>query len=461
MSTEVTSNNNQWSSRWLFILAATGSAVGLGNIWKFPYITGENGGGAFVLVYLLCIILIGIPVMMAEIMLGRRGGNSPINAMRAMAKEAKKSRLWSFVGWMGVLAGFLILSYYSVIAGWTFAYIPKMATGEFTGMDATAVGAVFDQLMANPWQLLFWHTVVIVITLTVVGRGLHNGLEKLIQFLMPMLFLILLILVGYAMNTGHFGEGLTFLFSPDFSKLTAESILVAMGHAFFTLSLGMGAIMVYGAYLPKDISIVHVSVSIAIADTAVALLAGMAIFPIIFANGLDTGSGVGLVFTTLPLAFSQMTGGYFFGSLFFLLLLFAALTSTISLIEPAVAWLSEKKQMTRKAAAVWCGILTWTFGLLTVFSFNILQETRPLGMLVNTTFEDKTFFDLLDYLTSNIMLPLGGLLIALFVGWKMQKAMSAQEINTGKGIYTVWLFLLRYVTPIAVFVVFLKSLGLF
>ncbi len=443
---------NQWSSRWMFILAATGSAVGLGNIWKFPYITGENGGGAFVLVYLLCVALIGIPVMMAEIMLGRRGGGSPINTMRVLAKEAKRHPIWGLLGWMGMLAGIIILSYYSVIAGWTLAYIPLMASDHFHGMDAQAVADTFDAFTGNPWWLLLCHTAIIFLTLMVVAKGVC-GLEKAVRFLMPALFLILLILDGYAYSRGAFSQGLDFLFASDFSKLSANSVLIAMGHAFFTLSLGMGAIMVYGAYLPKEVSITQVSITIAAADTLVALLAGIAIFPIVFANGLPADSGPGLIFTTLPLAFSHMAGGAVFGSLFFVLLLFAALTSTISLVEPAVAWLGESKGMSRKNAAILCGIFSWALGLLTVFSFNKLSDVKPLF--------DKTFFDIFDYLAANILLPLGGLAIAVFAAWSLDHHMRHDELNTQHDWFVCWLFVLRYITPIAIFIIFLHAIGIF
>ena len=444
--------HGQWSSRWIFVLAATGSAVGLGNIWKFPYITGENGGGAFVLVYLICIACIGIPIMMAEILIGRRGRQSPVNTMRYLAKESNHSPHWQYLGWSGVLAGFLILSFYSVIAGWALSYIFRVATGTFSGATADEVGAVFDGLLASPESLLAWHTIFMVMTMLVVARGVKGGLEKAVRFLMPALFILLLIMVGYAMNTGAFSQGLSFLFNPDFSQLSGDSILIAMGHAFFTLSLGMGAIMVYGSYVPGKTSIATTSFIIAGADTLVALLAGMAIFPIVFANGLEPGSGPGLIFVTLPIAFGQMPGGGLFGTLFFLLLVFAAWSSAISLIEPAVTWLVENKGLNRAKACIASGLATWLLGIGTVFSFNLWSDYKLF---------DKTFFDLLDYLTANIMLPLGGLLIALFTGWIMSKRMTQDELDIKHGLgYKLWYFLVRYVTPIGVIVVFLNAIGL-
>jgi len=451
--------HGQWSSRWVFILAATGSAVGLGNIWKFPYITGENGGGAFVLVYLLCIAVIGIPIMMAEVLLGRRGRRSPVNTMRHLAEEEGRHGMWKYLGWAGVIAGFLILSYYSVIAGWALAYFFRTAAGVFTGQTADGVGSIFSALIADPERLIAWHTIFMVMTMVVVARGVRGGLEKAVRYLMPALFVLLIVLVGYAMNTGAFQQGLEFLFTPDFSKITADGVLIAMGHAFFTLSLGMGAIMVYGSYLPKKASIAKTSITIAIADTAVALMAGMAIFPIVFANGLEPGAGPGLIFQTLPIAFGQMPGGELFGALFFLLLVFAAWSSAISLIEPLVAFQVENMGMNRVMAAGVSGIATWLLGLATVFSFNIWSEVKPLSMF--ETFADKTIFDLLDYLTSNIMLPLGGLLIAVFAAWLMKRESTLDELEMEHGYaYKLWRFLVRYVAPLAVVVVFLNAIGL-
>jgi len=452
MSEQRTSIHGQWSSRWIFILAATGSAVGLGNIWKFPYITGENGGGAFVLVYLICIAVIGIPIMMAEVLLGRRGRQSPIHTMRDLAKDEGRHKAWQLLGWSGVIAGFLILSYYSVIAGWALAYIVETGAGTFSGQSAENVGLIFDELTANPLRLLFWHTVFMLMTMTVVARGVKRGLEVAIRFLMPSLFVLLLIMVGYATSTGAFIEGMSYLFSPDFSKLSAAGIMTAMGHAFFTLSLGMGAIMIYGSYMPDTASIAKTSIIVAIADTLVALLAGMAIFPIVLANGLEPGVGPGLIFSTLPIAFGQMAGGGFFGTLFFILLAFAAWSSSISLIEPAVTWLIEHRGMSRIRAAVIAGVITWFVGIGTVLSFNLAADI---------TFLDKTFFDILDFLTSNIMLPLGGLFIAIFVVWAMKKDSTVAELKIGDGpTYQVWRFCVRYVTPIAVIVVFLNAVGL-
>ena len=459
MAGERESIHGQWSSRLAFILAATGSAVGLGNIWKFPYIAGENGGGAFVLVYLLCIAVIGIPIMMAEVLVGRRGRQSPINTMRTLAAEAGASKYWRLLGWAGVLAGFLILSYYSVIAGWAMSYVFRTGSGLFTGLTADGVQSIFNNLISDPERLLAWHTLFMVMTMIIVARGVRSGLEKAVKLLMPILFVILFVLVGYALNSGAFDEGVKFLFQPDFGAITANGVLIAMGHAFFTLSLGMGAIMVYGSYLPGDASIAKTSIAVSLMDTTVALLAGLAIFPIVFANGLEPGAGPGLIFQTLPIAFGHMQYGAFFGMLFFILLVFAAWSSSSSLIEPAVAWLVENKGMTRVYASIVAGFATWAMGLLTVLSFNLWSDVKLLSMI--EVFEDYTLFDLLDYLTANIMLPLGGLLIAVFAAWKMSRASSVDELGMGdRFFYRLWRFLVRYITPVAVIIVFLNAISL-
>ncbi|MGV6817173.1 MAG: sodium-dependent transporter [Thiotrichales bacterium] len=445
------SPHGQWSGRLAFILAATGSAVGLGNIWKFPYITGENGGGAFVLVYLLCIAVIGVPIMMAEVLLGRRGRQSPINTMAKLAKAEGVSHNWKWLGIMGVVTGFIILSYYSVIAGWALAYIERSITGTFTQASAEQVGAVFSGLTGDWEKLLGWHTIFMVATMLIVLRGVRAGLEKAVTILMPGLFLILVFLVGYAAANGNFTQGFNFLFNPDFSKLTGHAILVAMGHAFFTLSLGMGAIMIYGSYLPKEVSISRAAFTVAAADTVVALLAGLAIFPVVFANQMEPGAGPGLVFQTLPLAFGQMPGGVLIGTLFFVMLVFAALSSAISLIEPAVTWLIETTRMGRAQASLTVGVLTWMLGIGTVLSFNAWSDKTILG---------KTFFDILDFLSANILLPLGGFLIAIFVGWQMHRSSALDELGLKDGAgFELWHFLIRFIAPAAVLVVFANAIG--
>lgn len=452
MAEKRTSIHGQWSGRVAFILAATGSAVGLGNIWKFPYITGENGGGAFVLIYLLCIAVIGLPVMMGEILIGRRGKASPSRAFANLAEDAGVTRGWAAAGWMGILAGFLILSFYTVIAGWAVAYIFSTVTGTFTDGTGESIGAHFEEFTGSAWKLLFWSTVVMVGTTFTVARGVQKGIEQAVRFLMPGMLLILLILVGYAMSTGHFGEAVSFLFKPDFSKLTTDGALIALGHAFFTLSLASGVMIAYGAYLPDDTSIVSTSIIVALADTAVALLAGLAIFPIVYANSLEVAAGPGLVFVTLPIAFGNMPGGIIIGTLFFVMLVCAAFTSAISLIEPAVAWLIERLEISRGRAAIIAGTAIWVVSLGSVFSFNVMSDIHFMP--------EKTFFDTVDYITANIMLPAGGFLVAIFTAWIMSSKATREELALhDHPLFTAWQFVLRFVAPILIIIVFLNAIG--
>ncbi len=451
-----TSIHGMWSSRLAFILAATGSAVGLGNIWRFPYTAGEYGGGAFVLVYLVCVAGIGLPIMMAEIMLGRRGRQSPINTMRALARDEGVSPLWQLLGWMGILAGFLILSFYSVIAGWTLAYVFRAGAGAFAGADAGAAEAMFSNLVADPERLLAWHTIFMVMTVLVVARGVASGLERAVRWLMPALFVLLVVMVLYAAQAGDFVAGLEYMFYPDFAALGArpgEAILSAMGQAFFSLSLGMGAIMIYGSYLNSRASIGQNAVIIAGMDTLVALLAGMAIFPIVFAYGLEPGSGPGLIFQTLPIAFGQMPGGPLFGTVFFVLLVFAAWTSAISLLEPMVAWLVENRGFSRPRAAALGGVVVWLLGIACLLSLNVWSHITLFG---------KGFLDLFDYVTANVLLPLGGFFIAIFAGWIMRRASTEQELGLlGQSLaYGAWWMLVRFVAPVCVVLVFLHAIGL-
>jgi len=444
MLEEKKSIHGTWSSRWTFILAATGSAVGLGNIWKFPYMAGDNGGGAFVLVYLACICIIGLPIMLGEIMIGRRGRSSPANSMRSLAVEANTSSAWTLLGATGALAGLLILSFYSVAAGWAMSYI----FNGFQNITAESSSSSFNNLLSSPSSLIFWHTLFISITVFIVARGILQGLEKWINTLMPILFLIILLLCVYAMQTGAFLEGLRYLFMPDFSKINPQVMLEALGQAFFTLSLGMGAIMAYGAYMPANQNIGRTAVSVAALDTGVALLAGIAIFPIVFANGLAPSEGPGLVFVTLPIAFSAMPLGILFGTLFFVLLSIAALSSSISLIEPGVAWLIESLKIKRTTATIILGFTAWFLGLFSALSFNLISEFTIFG---------RNFFDATDFLTSQIMLPLGGIFIAIFVGWIMKK----EHVLDGLGfkeefIFKAWYFSVRYIAPTLVGLVFLN-----
>lgn len=442
-----------WTNRWTFILATAGSAIGLGNIWKFPYMTGVNGGSAFVLVFLACILLVGIPLMMCEIMLGRRAQKNPLDGMALLAREAGASRHWKWIGGLGLLTGVLIMAFYSVIGGWVIRYIFHAAFGSFDGADATAISVLFSSLQGSIGTLFIWHTVFTVMTLWVVARGVNHGLEAANKIMMPSLFIILLIILGYSAVNGDLAGAMAFMFTPDFSKITPTAALSALGHAFFSLSLGMGVVMVYGSYLQRSVSIARTSLYIAIADTLVGLLVGVTIFSLVFAHNLEPSAGPGLIFQTLPLAFGQMWGGQAVGTLFFILVAFAAWTSSISLLEPAVSWLTENGMESRAKAAWLIGGISWLLGFSVVLSFNEWQEVKLLFGL--------GIFDTLDQLTTAILLPLGGLLMTLFAGWVMYTDHVEEELDLGPRAYAAWRFIIRYITPLAIVAIFLFLLGVF
>ena len=451
MSGNSESRHGMWSNRWLFVLAAAGSAVGLGNLWRFPYITGENGGGAFVLIYLVCIALVGIPIMMAEVLIGREGRQSPVNSMRSLLQQHHRHRSWELVGWMGVVAGFLILSFYAVIAGWALKYVFSVAGGGFAGATGERATAVFNEFLASPWEMLLWHTLFMVLVVFIISRGVAAGLETAVRWLMPLLFVLLAVLVGYGVTSGGFAEGVDFMFGLEWGKLTGAGLFDALGHAFFTLSLGMGAIMAYGAYVPSSVSITTTVVTIAVLDTLVALAAGLAIFPVVFANGLEPAQGPGLMFVTVPLAFGQMPLGVLFGTLFFVLVGFAAITSAISLTEPALAYFVEQRNVKRSKAAVAIGAVCWLLGIGTVLSFNEWADVHLL--------KGMTFFDVLDYFTQNILLPLGGLFIALFAAYALPKAVLKNQLGIKSALAEKgWLLLAGILAPLGVLAVFLVTL---
>ncbi len=440
-----------WSTRLAFIFAATGSAVGLGNIWKFPYITGEYGGGAFVLAYLVCIAVVGLPLLVAEIAIGRRGGSSPAASIEALAVAEGYSRQWRWVGSLGNIAAFLILTFYSVIGGWSMAYLWYALSGRLSGRDAEPLLAMFPDLLASPGLLVFWHTLFMLLVVVVVSRGIGRGIERTVSVLMPAMLLLLLALVVYAFTTPAMGDSLAFMFRPDFSLLDTTGLLTALGHAFFTLSLGMSVMLAYGSHLHQRFSIVRSSLLIAALDTVIALLAGVAIFAIVFSNGLDPDAGPGLIFKTIPLALGDLALGYPLAVVFFFLLLFAAWSSAISLLEPTVEALETRWQWPRGRGSWLAGGLAWGIGVLCALSFNVLAHVQPLAGL--------TLFNLLDALTARILLPLTGLGIALFAGWVLSRRLMDDELGPGDQAWVgPWRFLIRYVTPLLVLAVFLFNL---
>ncbi len=447
-----------WTTRLSFLLAAVGAAVGLGNIWKFPYMTGTNGGAAFVTVYLICVVAIAIPILIAELMLGRRGRASPPTAVRQVALESGCSPRWGLIGWLGAGAGFLIVSFYSVIAGWALQYTLAAPLGRLQGLDAAGSAALFEGLLASPGVLTFWHTAFMATTVVIVARGLNRGIESAVRILMPALFVMLLVMVIYAAAAGDFARAWTFLFRFEAGAVDGAVVLEAIGQAFFSIGVSMGLMMMYGAYLPAREPIPRYSVIIAVADTLVALLAGLAIFPLVFAHGLDPAEGPGLIFVTLPIAFGNMPFGAAFGGVFFLLLVFAAITSAIALLQPMVARVQELPGMHPTGAAVLVGAAAWGIGLLSVLSFNHWSDVTPLAMLPG--FEARTFYDVIDYVTANVMMPLGGMLIAVFVGWRVSRRVLAEEFpDMAPAAFTLWRLGSRIVAPVGILLIFVANLA--
>lgn len=448
---KIIERSGQWSTTIGFILATSGAAVGLGNIWMFPYVTGVNGGGAFVLVYFACILLIGIPVMMSEALIGRFGSQNPIDSIDRMAQASGVTRSWRFLGMWGGLALFCVLSFYSVVSGWSIAYLFKTLSGQFVSASSSEILNIWGQFMGSPIELLVYHTIFMCLTMGVVAMGVEKGVERASKVMMPGLILILILLVIYGMFSGHFGESLRFLFQPDFSKLTTQSVLSAMGLSFFTLALGAGCIVAYASYLPEKTPVAPNILKIVGLDIFVALLAGLAIFPLVFAFGLKPEAGPGLMFEVLPTAFSQMPGGVLIGSAFFLLLVFAAWTSAISLAEPLVAMVSERLHFTRLQAVILLGALAWVAGIFVLLSFNHWQEVKLFGRF--------TFFDIATELPTKIILPIGGLLFAVFAGFCVKKQLAQQSLMLkGEFWFKLWHFTVRYISPVAIVIVLVSEL---
>ena len=457
----MSNNREQWSSKTNFILAAAGSAVGLGNIWKFPYIAGENGGAAFLFIYMICIVIIGLPILNIEILLGRATQKNPVGAFRALSGKP----FWIYVGALGVFASFTILSFYSIVGGWSVAYTIEALKG-FTFDTPQVAGEFFELKNSNPLWIMGYHTAFFLGVVGIILSGVRAGLERASKYLMPALFFILAILVVQGLVLPDANQGVSFLFEPDWSKINAQTFLLALGHAFFTLSLGMGAMMTYGSYLSDKDDIVNASYLVAFLDTFIAIMAGVAIFTVVFSSGYDPTAGPGLVFHVLPPLLSQLTGGYFFALLFFLLLTIAAITSAISILEVSVSYLVDEVKYSRKKATLIMGTLVYVASIPCALSFNILADVTFLGT-------GLTFFDMADYLASNFLLPLGGFFLAIFAGyvWKVDEVVKNLLIGNSRSIYfgnsilksksfvAVLSFLIRYVSPISIFLVFLYQFG--
>ena len=442
---------DQWSSKWAFILAATGAAVGLGNVWRFPYMAGVNGGSAFVAIYLLCVVLIGLPIMVAEILIGRRGRRNPVDSLAVVAQDNGHSPRWGLLGWWGALALLLVLSFYSVVSGWCIAYLFRSVSGQFTHLNPTQIGHVWQRFLTNPWRLLGWHTLFMTLTMGVIVCGVQQGLERATKIMMPLLYVILIVLVIYAGTVGNFAQAAHFLFDFNLHKITTSVVISAMGHAFFSLALGAGAMLMYGAYVPKKVNITSAVTIVAGLDVLVAILSGLAIFPLVFAYHLAPASGPGLMFETLPIAFAHMNGGAFIGGLFFILLIFAAWTSSINLAEPLIAITMARLKVKRAVAALIIGLLAWLLGIGSLLSFNVWQHIK--------FFHVFSVFDAATAIPTDIILPIGGLGFALFAGWIMKKRATRSELSlTRPFIYHAWRFLVRYVAPAGILIIFLGSI---
>lgn len=451
-----------WSSKAAFVLAATGSAVGLGNLWRFPTEAGSNGGGAFVLLYILCVVLIAAPLLLAETLIGRHGQRSTIGSAALMARQSGASPMWSVLAVIGMIANTAILTFYCVVAGWVVYFIlitgadvlaavgaGTPLAGAFASETVEQIQGKMPALFANPVLQVSLQFVVVAMTAWIVARGVNSGIEAAAVWLMPAFFILLVGITIYAAVIGDFGGALAFLFTPDFSRITEPGVLSsALGQAFFSLSLGGGAMIAYGAYASRDTNLGKTSGSIAFADTAVAIVAGLAIFPIVFSVGMEPNAGPTLMFQTLPAAFHSMPGGAIVGFLFFVLVLFAALTSSVSLLEISVGWVMEKFGAGRVKAALGISVGVFLVGLLSALSFNVLADQRPLAGVPG--FENATWFDAIDGVTGRLLLPLSGLITAVFIGWVADRKLVNAETGLSGGVLAAWRFLVAWLCPLAV-----------
>jgi NSS family neurotransmitter:Na+ symporter len=445
----VASGNAVWSSRFAFVMASVGFAVGLGNIWRFPYVTGENGGSAFVVIYLLCAIGIGIPCLMAEFLVGRRGGASPPTSMAAVARESGLSERWKVVGGLGVLTAYTIAITYAVVVGWVLWYLARAVFTSFSGFDAVVAETTFSGLLADNQAMVIWTVVGNLLVGGIIFAGVTSGIERAVTIMMPLMFSLLVGLSIYNFFAGGFFETLEWLFTPDFSKVNGGTFLAAVGQAFFSIGVGMGGMMTYGAYLPKDFSIARGAGTIVLADTLIALLAGFVVFPAVFHFGLDMASGPGLIFQTLPVAFAQMPGGDVFAILFFVMLTVAGVTSMVGLLESVTSWTKEKLNVSRQMSTILVVGSVTSLSVISVLSYNVWEDYRLLGM---------NFNELTEALYDKLFLPLAGLLVALFTGWFMHKDHSADELVDDARWYGLWRVLTRFIVVPAVAVILITGL---
>ncbi len=450
----MTEQREQWGSRLGFILAAAGSAVGLGNIWKFPYLVGEYGGAAFILLYLVCVLVIGLPVVIAEILIGRTAQKNPIGSFRELSNG---NPFWISVGVLGVATGFIILSYYNVIAGWSLGYVVESVTGRFHDFrNPGQAGELFGHLSSNPVWSISFHAGFMALTVAIIYTGVTRGIEKASKILMPLLLILMIILVCRGVTLEGAKRGMDYLLKADFSAITKQTVLIALGQAFFSLSLGMGALLTYGSYMSKKENLPKSAVSIVAVDTIIALLAGFMIFPALFAMGEHPDQGFPLIFNILPVVFNSIPGGYYFRIIFFVLLALAALTSTISLLEVIISYMIDEFELSRKKMAILFGTLVFLLGIPPALSFGVMSKVTIFGL---------TFFGLFDFLATNVFLPLGGICTAIFVGWfwGIKKALSQLREgaeDTPPLLLKTWAFVIRYIAPVLILIVFLSSLGI-
>ncbi len=443
-------SGESWSSGTGFILATAGAAVGLGNLWRFPFLAGENGGGAFVLIYIFCVAVIGIPIMLAELALGREGGGNAVQSIKSLIARNGASRLWLALGGMSIFIPFVGISYYAVVGGWVVDFAATGLMGQAGAADGAAAQARYEKMLNEPVRLLLTHSVFMIGVMAVLINGVQGGIERLSKLLMPALFILLFALMIYAALTADFIRAATFLFRPDFSAVTGKTIVLAAGQAFFSLAIGVGVMITYGAYVPRKISLAHAVGLICLVDTGAALLAGLVIFPFVFAHGLDPAGGPGLLFVTLPSAFGQMAGGAIVGAVFFLLLFFAAFTTGVGTLEPVVAWAEKKPGMTRLRATLLTGAATWVLGIAALLSFNVLSEFTPLSSVPG--YAGKNIFDIMDFTIANILLPFNGLMIALFAGWVAHRTLRG-KVGLSSLMESIWVWSLRLAVPIVIILI--------
>lgn len=435
----------RWSSTTLFVFGASGAAIGFNNLWQFPYTVTQYGGGAFLIVYIFALLVLSLPLLSAEIMLGRSGRASPVTTLLRLSGAMRGGVFWALAGAMGILAGFIIFSYLSVIAGWVMAYTVRSALGVFTALTVDGVNSVFAQFVRDPEQQLFWHTAFIIVTLTANARGLRSGIEPVVKFAMPLVFVLLFGLLGYAMTTDAFSGALVQIFEPDFTKLSGTGVLTALSHAFFSVGVGIGVMLTYGAYLQKGASIPRASMAIVGIDLFVGVVGAVVVVSVVYAGGVELAAGPELVFQALPLAFDHLPYGRYFATAFFAVLVMVAWTTAIALIEPAVVWMQERFGWTRFRATVGCGIGAWILGAITVFSFNFWSFSFNFFDAV------KKFgaFDLMQILTAHLLLPLTGILIAVFAGWIVKPDRARAELAfRSPCAFDVWLWLTRFALPL-------------